>query len=112
MLKNKHSTICFKARFDSYPYLYTAAFDYKLVQWNLEDPVAKSHSRNIFEILSKNIGAESLAYNPPFIYCMSPFTHTNGSRQIVVGLGNGMLLRFKKKSLQLEEICGDVGHRD
>ena len=30
------------------------------------------------------------------------------SEQIVVGLGNGTLLRFKKKNLQLEEIKPDI----
>ncbi len=34
-LSKKHSNICFKSRFDEDHYLYTAAFDYKLVQWNL-----------------------------------------------------------------------------
>jgi hypothetical protein len=30
---------------------------------------------------------------------MSFYTSKSGARQIVVGLGNGMLLRFKKKGL-------------
>jgi hypothetical protein len=33
------------------------------------------------------------------------------SEQLLTGLGNGVILRFKKKALQLEEICADV-HRD
>lgn len=69
-LQNKHSNICFKIRFDDeYPLLYTAAFDYKLIQWNLEDN-KKSQSRNLFEVLSANLGAEALSYNPPFVYCL------------------------------------------
>jgi hypothetical protein len=49
--------------------------------------------------LSSNLGKEALQYNPPFVYCMSFYTSKSGARQIVVGLGNGMLLRFKKKGL-------------
>ncbi len=57
---NKHTNICFKARFDTYPTLYTAAFDYKLIQWNLEDVKSKTVSKNIFEMLSSHIGQEAL----------------------------------------------------
>ena len=53
-----------------------------------------------------------MQYNPPFIYCMGAYTTKSGSRQVVTGLGNGMLLRFKRKGLELQEICGDTGHAD
>lgn len=53
-----------------------------------------------------------MQYNPPFIYCMAAYTMKSGSRQVVAGLGNGMLLRFKRKGLELQEICGDTGHAD
>jgi hypothetical protein len=53
-----------------------------------------------------------MQYNPPFIYCMAAYTTKSGSRQVVAGLGNGMLLRFKRKGLELQEICGDTGHAD
>lgn len=56
------------------------------------------------------MGAEALAYNPPFAYCMGAYTNKKGSRQLVAGLGNGMLLRFKKKGFSLEEVSGDAGH--
>jgi len=72
-LKNKHSNICFRARFDGDHFLYTCAFDYKLVQWNLQD-LSKSQSRNVFDLLSKSYGPEAMQYNPPFIYSMAAFT--------------------------------------
>ena len=96
---NKHTNICFKSRFDGYPSLYTCAFDYKLIQWNCEDVKNKTVSRNIYELLSSNLGKEALQYNPPFVYCMGFYNSKSGARQVVVGLGNGMLLRFKKKGL-------------
>ena len=66
----------------------------------------------MFDLLSKNLGQEAMHYNPPFIYSMTNFTTSKGSRMVVAGLGNGMLLRFKRKGLQLEEICGSTGHGD
>eukprot|EP00347_Sterkiella_histriomuscorum_P008436 403345101 len=107
-LQNKHSNICFKTMFSkqSPTLLYTAAFDYKLVQWNLKD-LKKSCSKNIVDIVTKNFGEQSLHYNPPFIYCMDTYTYKD-SEYLVVGLGNGCLLRFKKKDLQLEEIDADL----
>ena len=53
-----------------------------------------------------------MQYNPPFIYCMAAYTTKSGSRQVVAGSGNGMLLRFKRKGLELQEICGETGHAD
>lgn len=63
-------------------------------------------------MLSKNLGAEALQYNPPFIYSMAQYTTGQGSKQVVAGLGNGMLLRFKKKGVTLEEISGNTTHGD
>jgi N-acyl-L-homoserine lactone synthetase len=71
-----------------------------------------TQSRNIFDVLSANLGKEAMQYNPPFVYCMGAYTTKAGSRQVVVGLGNGMLLRFKRKGLEIQEICGDSGHAD
>jgi N-acyl-L-homoserine lactone synthetase len=56
------------------------------------------------------MGQEALQYNPPFVYCMTAFTTRAGSRQIVVGLGNGMMLRFKRKGMEIQEISGETGH--
>ncbi len=36
---------------------------------------------------------------------MAHYTDGRGSRQVVVGLGNGTMLRFKRKGLVMEEIC-------
>lgn len=70
----------------------------------------KSCSKNIVDIVSKNFGEQSLHYNPPFIYCMDTYT-VKDTEYIAVGLGNGCLLNFKKKNLQLEEIDADL-HND
>jgi hypothetical protein len=99
--------------FDGYPSLITAAFDYKIVHWHLEDLKSKQTcSKSLFDLLSTNLGKEALQYNPPFVYCLGAYTTRAGSRQLVTGLGNGMLLRFKKKGLELQEICGETGHGD
>lgn len=110
-MQNKHSNICFKAMFpkDSQNLLYTAAFDYKLVQWNLKDN-KKSCSKSVVDIIQKNFGEQSLHYNPPFIYCMDTF-QLRDCEYVTVGLGNGCVLNFKKKGLQLDEIDADL-HQD
>ncbi|CDW79253.1 wd40 repeat-containing protein [Stylonychia lemnae] len=110
-LKSKHTNICFKTKFskNNPSIVYSAAFDYKLVQWNLKD-LSKSSSKSIIDIMKKNFGEDSLHYNPPFIYSMDTY-QVRDSEFIVVGLGNGCILRFKKKNLALEEIDADI-HRD
>lgn len=60
--------------------------------------------------MTKNFGEDSLHYNPPFIYSIDTY-NIKDSEFIVVGLGNGTILRFKKKNLLLEEIDADI-HRD
>lgn len=50
-------------------------------------------------------------YNPPFAYSLAMLDQNDGSEDVVVGLGNGTLLRFKRKKMKLEEIHSDV-HND
>ena len=50
-LKNKHQNICLKCKFsgmDSQT-VYTCGFDFKIIQWNLQDVSNKSQSRNIYD---------------------------------------------------------------
>ena len=47
-----------------------------------------------------------MSYNPPFCYAWDSF-EANGEN-LVLGLGNGMLLRFRKNGLKCEEIHGEV----
>jgi len=102
-LNTKHEN-CFKVTFSQADELLSSGFDYKLVLWNLKDN-KKSVSRNILDILKEHLGEEALSYNPPFVYSQLfiPQNKSNGE-QILLGLGNGMLARFKKKKLQLAEL--------
>ena len=52
VLKNKHTNIVLKVKFSSFDpqnTLYSVGFDYKIIQWNINDPINKSQSRNIME---------------------------------------------------------------
>ena len=86
-------------------HLYTTGFDYKLCLWNLKD-AKKSISTNISNLLLNELGQEAMSYNPPFCYAWDSF-EANGEH-LVLGLGNGMLLRFRKNGLKCEEIHGEV----
>ena len=86
-------------------HLYTTGFDYKLCQWNLND-LKKSQSTSISNVLINEIGQDAMNYNPPFCYAWDTFEF-NGEH-IVLGLGNGMLVRYRKKGLKCEEIHAEV----
>jgi len=60
-------------------------------------------------MLANELGEKALSYNPPFCYTMDSFLTNNGtSEHIVMGLGNGMIIRYKRKGLQVEELQGSV----
>lgn len=48
-----------------------------------------------------------MSYNPPFCYAWDTFVQ-NGEEHLVMGLGNGMVLRYTKKGLSCEEMHGQV----
>jgi len=48
-----------------------------------------------------------MSYNPPYCYAWDTFT-IGGSEQVVLGLGNGMVTRFKKKGFVLEEMHSEL----
>lgn len=103
----KHQNICFKAMFSSNPnLLYTTGFDYKICLWNLKDP-KKSQSTNLGTLLANEIGEKAMSYNPPFCFAWDTFL-VHQQEFIVMGLGNGMLLRLKRTGLQCEEMHGSV----
>ena len=52
------------------------------------------------------VDEKSLSYNPPFAYTIKVL-----DSQIITGLGNGTILKFKKKKLQLDEVYSDI-HSD
>ena len=56
-------------------------------------------------MLQNELGDEGMSYNPPFCYAWDTFEQ-NGQEHLVMGLGNGMLLRYKRKGLQCEEMHG------
>ena len=58
-------------------------------------------------MLTKELGPEAMSYNPPYCYAWDTFS-INGSDQIVLGLGNRMVLRYKKKGLVVQEIHGEL----
>ena len=47
-----------------------------------------------------------MSYNPPFCYAWDSFIDKTGAEHLVLGLGNGMLLRYRRKCLTVEEIHG------
>ncbi len=77
--------------------VYTTGFDYKLCLWNIKD-LKKSQSTNLATILQNELGSEAMSYNPPFCYAWDTF-ESNGAEHIILGLGNGMLMRYKRKAL-------------
>jgi hypothetical protein len=48
-----------------------------------------------------------LQYNPPFGYSMLSYQE-QGQDFILVGLGNGSVIKFKRKKLALVEVYGDI----
>lgn len=87
--------------------VYTTGFDYKLCLWNLKD-VKKSQSTNLATMLQNELGAEGMSYNPPFCYAWDTFVDKEQAEHLVMGLGNGMVLRYKRKGLACEEMHGNV----
>ena len=85
--------------------MYTTGFDYKLCLWNLTD-LKKSSSTNISNLLLNELGQEAMSYNPPFCYSWDCFDV--GGENLIMGLGNGMLLRYKKSGLKCEEMHGEI----
>lgn len=50
-----------------------------------------------------------MEFNPPYGYTLlTYFDKSTSSENILVGLGNGTLLRFKRKKLVLQEIKPDI----
>jgi len=100
-LKHKHTNICLKSSFSDPNTVYTLGFDYKVIQWNLNDIANKSQSRNIIEQLTQHQGNnKGMEFNPPFGYSLLTYKDkATSSENILVGLGNGSLLRFKRKKL-------------
>lgn len=82
--------------------MYTTGFDYKLCLWNLKE-MKKSQSTNIATLLTNELGAEGMSYNPPFCFSWDTFEQ-NAQEHVVMGLGNGMIIRFKRKGLECAEM--------
>ena len=70
----------------------------------MNDISNKSQSRNVLEQLKKVVDEKGLSYNPPFGYCIKVLD----ANQVLLGLGNGTILKFKKKKLQLDEVYSDL----
>ena len=109
-LKKKHSNICLKCHFSGPDLVYSLGFDFKFIQWNLSDIANKSQSRNIVDQLKSALGPgaeKTLQYNPPYGYCISNY-QSLGQDFLLVGLGNGSVMKFKKKKLTLAEVYSDI----
>lgn len=53
---------------------------------------------------------KQLQHNPPFAYSILNYEYPAGSQAETTwtGLGNGTLMKFKKKKLELEEVYSDM----
>lgn len=47
-----------------------------------------------------------MSYNPPFCYALDCFQQEG--EHLIMGLGNGMLLRYRKNGLKCEEMHGEI----
>ena len=55
------------------------------------------------------LGENAMSYNPPYCYSIDSYVG-KGQERLVMGLGNGHLVTFKRTGLEIEEIHGDI-HR-
>lgn len=106
VLDTKHQNICYKCKFLAVDQVLTTGFDYKMCLWNLTSS-KKSQSTQISSAIMNEIGENAMSYNPPYCYSWDTFT-VGQSDQIVLGLGNGMVTRFKRKGLVLEEMHSEL----
>ena len=115
-LQGKHDNICYRAMFskvnqtgdDRGFQLYTTGFDYKICLWNLTNYKKTQHT-NFQEVMINVLGENAMSYNPPYCYSIDSYVG-KGQERLVMGLGNGHLVTFKRTGLVIEEIHGDI-HR-
>jgi hypothetical protein len=81
-------------------------FDYKVCLWNLANP-KKSKSCNYRQFVIDKLGENSMAFNPPFTYSAAIHKSNEGER-LILGLGNGSILRMKKGDLKPIDLEPDL----
>ena len=88
------------------PSFYSIGFDYKICLWNLSNP-KKSKSYQYQEYVSEQIGAQNMAFNPPFCYSACVVKSPQGEK-VLLGLGNGTVLRVKRGDLKPMELSPEL----
>ena len=84
-----------------------------MIGWNLDD-VKKTQSRMITSQLEKVLGPsilKTLQYNPPFGYSILNYHDDQKAENVILGLGNGSLLKLKGKKMAPQDVAVDV-HKD